>query len=117
MVAMKVLHQQYPEDVDIASIYAESLMDMHPWDLWEKDGTARPWTPEIIKAIEVAIHLNRIIREGIIITSMPWKHRLILRRHCQVQRSLTMGWLPGQVIWFTCHHISISTQVIIISGH
>ena len=52
------MHQQYPEDVDIASIYAESLMDMHPWDLWEKDGAAKPWTPEIIKAIEVAITLN-----------------------------------------------------------
>ncbi len=58
MEAMKVLHHQYPEDVDIASIYAESLMDMHPWDLWEKEGAAKPWTPEIIKAIEVAIKLN-----------------------------------------------------------
>ena len=58
MVAMKEVHQLFPEDVDIASIYAESLMDMHPWDLWEKDGTAKPWTPEIIKAIEVAITIN-----------------------------------------------------------
>ena len=58
MEAMKIMHQQYPEDVDIASIYAESLMDMHPWDLWDKDGAAKPWTPEIIKAIEVAITLN-----------------------------------------------------------
>jgi len=58
MEAMKILHHQYPEDVDIASIYAESLMDLHPWDLWDKDGTAKPWTPEIIKAIEVAISLN-----------------------------------------------------------
>ena len=58
MEAMKILHHRYPEDVDIASIYAESLMDMHPWDLWEKDGAAKPWTPEIIKAIEVALTLN-----------------------------------------------------------
>lgn len=58
MEAMKVLHHQYPEDVDIASIYAESLMDMHPWDLWEKAGDPKSWTPEIIKAIEVAIKLN-----------------------------------------------------------
>ena len=58
MEAMKIVHHQYPEDVDIASWYAESLMDMHPWDLWEKNGNARPWTPEIIKAIEVAINLN-----------------------------------------------------------
>ncbi len=58
MEAMKIVHQQYPEDVDVASIYAESLMDMHPWDLWDKDGAAKPWTPEIIRAIEVAIRIN-----------------------------------------------------------
>ena len=58
MEAMKIVHHQFPDDVDIASIYAESLMDMHPWDLWEKNGTPRPWTPEIIKSIELAIKLN-----------------------------------------------------------
>lgn len=56
--AMKTVHLKYPEDVDIAAIYAESLMDMHPWDLWEKDGTPKPWTPEIIKAIDVCIRIN-----------------------------------------------------------
>ena len=58
MEAMKTIHHQFPEDVDIASMYAESLMDMHPWDLWEKNGTPKPWTPEIIEAIERAIQLN-----------------------------------------------------------
>lgn len=58
MLAMKAVHQKYPEDVDIAAMYAESLMDMHPWDLWDKEGKAKPWTPEITKAIDVAIGLN-----------------------------------------------------------
>ncbi len=58
MEAMKIVHHKFPEDVDIASIYAESLMDMHPWDLWEKNGAPRPWTLEIIKSIELAIKLN-----------------------------------------------------------
>ena len=58
MEAMKLIHKQYPDDVDVAAIYAESLMDMHPWDLWDKQGRAKPWTPEIIKAIEVAITTN-----------------------------------------------------------
>lgn len=58
MMKLKALHAQYPTDVDIAAMYAESLMDMHPWDLWEKNGTAKPWTPDIIKAIDVAIGLD-----------------------------------------------------------
>ena len=58
MVALRAVHQKYPKDVDIAAMYAESLMDMHPWDLWTKDGQPKPWTPEITKAIDVAINLN-----------------------------------------------------------
>lgn len=58
MVALRSVHQQYPDDVDIAAMYAESLMDMHPWDLWSADGTAKPWTPAIVTAIEHAINMN-----------------------------------------------------------
>ena len=58
MVAMRAVHKVYPEDVDIAAMYAESLMDMHPWDLWEVDGRSKPWTPEILAAIEKAIQMD-----------------------------------------------------------
>jgi hypothetical protein len=58
MMAMKAVHRVYPEDVDIAAMYAESLMDMHPWDLWEHDGRSKPWTPEIVEAIEKAIEMD-----------------------------------------------------------
>ncbi|MCB9355195.1 MAG: hypothetical protein H6575_11570 [Lewinellaceae bacterium] len=50
--ALKAAHRQYPDDLDLAAMTAEALMDMHPWDLWEKDGTAKAWTPEIIDLIE-----------------------------------------------------------------
>jgi hypothetical protein len=36
MLALKAVYAQYPDDVDIAAMYAEALMDMHPWDLWDK---------------------------------------------------------------------------------
>lgn len=50
--ALRKLASAYPDDADIAAFFAESLMDQHPWDLWEKDGTEKPWTPEIIVALE-----------------------------------------------------------------
>lgn len=49
---MKELMQTYPDDLDIAVITAEALMNLHPWDMWEKNGTPRPWTPEIVQIIE-----------------------------------------------------------------
>ena len=50
--AMKEVYLKYPEDNDIASLYVESLMDLHPWDLWEKSGEPKPWTPEIVEILE-----------------------------------------------------------------
>lgn len=35
--AIQQVHEQFPDDADIAALYAESLMDLHPWDLWEHD--------------------------------------------------------------------------------
>ena len=35
--AMAAVHDQYPDDQDIASLYAEALMDTSPWDYWERD--------------------------------------------------------------------------------
>ena len=54
--AMRGVMKTYPEDLDIAVMTAEALMDLHPWDLWLKDGTAQPWTPEIVDILETALN-------------------------------------------------------------
>ncbi|MGY6276152.1 hypothetical protein [Methylomonas sp. MgM2] len=53
--AMGEVFRRYPEDAVIASLYAEALMDLHPWDFWSKDGQARPWTSEIVSVLEHAL--------------------------------------------------------------
>ena len=50
--AMRRAMREFPDDVDIATMTAEALMDLHPWDLWETDGRPKPWTPEILEIIE-----------------------------------------------------------------
>jgi len=50
--AMRTVSRTYPDDPDIAMMTAESLMDLHPWDLWHKNGEPQPWTPEIVDIIE-----------------------------------------------------------------
>jgi hypothetical protein len=52
---MKTVYKKYPKDADIAALFAESLMDLHPWDLFLKDGSARPWTHEILTILESAL--------------------------------------------------------------
>ncbi len=36
--AMALLFKQYPDDADAGALYAESIMDLHPWQLWAADG-------------------------------------------------------------------------------
>jgi tetratricopeptide (TPR) repeat protein len=53
--AMKKIHEQFPDDADIGALYAESVMDLHPWDLYEKNGTPKTWTPEIVSLLETLL--------------------------------------------------------------
>ena len=50
--AMRELTKKYPDDLDAATMFAESIMDLHPWDYWLKDGTPEPWTPELLSTLE-----------------------------------------------------------------
>ncbi len=50
--AMKALFEKYPNDADIGTLYAESLMNLHPWELYDKSGQAKAWTPEILNTLE-----------------------------------------------------------------
>jgi tetratricopeptide (TPR) repeat protein len=50
--AMGELAKKYPDDPDAATIYAESMMDLHPWGLWKLDGTPAEGTLDIISVLE-----------------------------------------------------------------
>jgi len=41
--------------VNIAALFAESLMNLHPWNLFKKDETIQPWTTEILNNLEQAL--------------------------------------------------------------
>jgi tetratricopeptide (TPR) repeat protein len=50
--AMRGLHQRHPDDLDGAALYAESIMDLHPWDYWTEDGQPREGTLEAGEVLE-----------------------------------------------------------------
>lgn len=50
--AMKELTARYPDDLDAATLYAESLMNLHPWKLWTPDGKPGEDTVEIVAVLE-----------------------------------------------------------------
>lgn len=50
--AMRALAQRCPDDLDAATLFAEALMDLRPWDLWTLDGQPQPGTVEIVSTLE-----------------------------------------------------------------
>jgi len=49
--AMAALAKRYPDDLDAATLYAESLMDLNPWQLWTFDGKPGEHTEEIVAVL------------------------------------------------------------------
>lgn len=56
--AMQVVYASNKEDADIGCLYAESLMDLQPWDLWAADGAAKGRTNEVLAVLEHAMQID-----------------------------------------------------------
>jgi tetratricopeptide (TPR) repeat protein len=56
--AMAELAKKYPDDLDAATLYAESAMNLRPWELWSADGKPAEGTEEIIAVLESVLRRN-----------------------------------------------------------
>jgi tetratricopeptide (TPR) repeat protein len=50
--AMRDVVKDFPDDLDAATLFAESGMGLHPWGLWHVDGTPEAGTEEIVATLE-----------------------------------------------------------------
>ncbi len=50
--AMKRAWEKFPDNSDIAALYADALMIEHPWDLYDKEYEPKTWTPPIVAVLE-----------------------------------------------------------------
>ena len=55
---MGVLWQSFPEDADVGALYAESLMNLQPWDYWAADGAPLGRAEEIVAVLEKVLELE-----------------------------------------------------------
>jgi hypothetical protein len=55
---MKTLFLKYKNDAEVGTLYADALMLLHPWDLWEHNGRPKPWTPEIQQVLEKTLKID-----------------------------------------------------------
>jgi tetratricopeptide (TPR) repeat protein len=50
--AMRAVTRQFPDDPDAATLFADALMNLRPWNLWTEDGRPQPGTEEIVQTLE-----------------------------------------------------------------
>ena len=56
--AMKQLHERFPDDLDAASLYVESMMDLRPWGYWQRDGAPHAGTADVVRLAEQVMARN-----------------------------------------------------------
>jgi tetratricopeptide (TPR) repeat protein len=56
--AMGALWKRYPQDADIGAFYAESMMDLRPWNQWTREGQPNPGTLEVLATLDAVIRIN-----------------------------------------------------------
>jgi tetratricopeptide (TPR) repeat protein len=54
---MRALAQRHPRDAEIATLAAEAEINLHPYDWWEPDGSAKPWTGTATDLLANALRL------------------------------------------------------------
>jgi len=54
--AMKAVAAQFPSDLDVQTLYAESMMNLNAWRLWTSEGKAAPGTEEIVATLESVLN-------------------------------------------------------------
>lgn len=50
--AMREIYQRFPDDLNAATLYADSLMNVQPWQLWTREGKPLGNTEEIVRILE-----------------------------------------------------------------
>jgi tetratricopeptide (TPR) repeat protein len=56
--AMGELASKYPDDIDAATLHAESMMDLQPWDYWDASGQPKGHTAAVVSTLESVMARN-----------------------------------------------------------
>ena len=109
--AMKKVYDQHSYNPDIGALYAESLMNLHPWDLYYKE-TKKPkeWTPELVAVLEHLMKTN---------PKHPGAHHFYihaLEASATPEKALTTAYLIDTLIPGSGHLVHMPSHIYINTG-
>jgi len=56
--AMEKVYVQHQTNADAITLYADAMLLLHPWDLYDHDSKPKAWTPKIRSLLESAIKIS-----------------------------------------------------------
>lgn len=56
--AMQNVYKRFGRNADVAALYADAQMLLHPWDFYAHDYTPKPWTPHLVATLKQAMRLS-----------------------------------------------------------
>jgi len=82
LAEMRALNLQYPDDPDIAALYAAAYMSIGRWDYWDSEGKPKDETLPVAQALE------RIIRQSVSHPGVLHLHIHLLEASLEPERAL-----------------------------
>ncbi|MCR8546353.1 hypothetical protein M4578_00820 [Salipiger sp. P9] len=114
--AMREVHRTYHCDLDVAAIFAESIMNRTPWALWDLQTGAIAEGASTAEAIEV---LERALDK-----EAAWRHPGILHMYIHLmemsphpERALRMGDALRHLVPDAGHLCHMPTHIDVLCGH
>ena len=103
--AMREVARQFPNDLEANTFFADSMMNLRPWNLWTREGAPQPGTEELVQTLERVLAGTRATPARSISTSTRSRRA----RSRSAPRRRPIACCPscrGRGTWSTCPRTS-----------
>ena len=107
---MRELNGKYPDDPDIAALYAGSYMSIRRWDYWDKSGNPKGETLEVAKSLE------HIIQKGISHPGVFHLHIHLIEASMQPERALLSANSLEETVPIVGHVVHMPSHIYLRVG-
>ena len=111
LAEMRSLNNEFPDDPDIAALYAGSYMSIRRWDYWDSDGRPKGET------IEVAEALERIINNGQAHPGVYHLHIHLIEASMEPERALVSANALEETVPIVGHVVHMPAHIYVRLGN
>jgi len=111
LAEMRALNNEFPDDPDIAALYAGSYMSIRRWDYWDSDGRPKGET------IEVAEALERIINNGQAHPGVYHLHIHLIEASMEPERALVSANALEETVPIVGHVVHMPAHIYVRLGN